>query len=521
MDNMQIVLLCIGIAVVAAAAAGIPLFFAGANHRKKVAEAEIGSAEEQAKKVLNDAYKAAESRKKEMLVEAREEIHQLRSEADRDIKERRGEVSRQERRIQQKEESLDRKLENAEKKEEQIQNKLAAAEDRLAEVETIKQSQLEQLERISGLTVSQAKEQLLDSLEGELSHEKALKIASFEQQLKDEAEEKARNVLSLAIARCAADHVSEATVSVVTLPSDEMKGRIIGREGRNIRALETLTGVDLIIDDTPEAITLSCFDPVRREIARLALEKLIADGRIHPARIEETVEKARKEVEAKIKAEGERAMMETNVHGLHHELVKLLGRLHYRTSYGQNVLDHSIEVSHLAGIMAAELGVDVAQAKRAGLLHDIGKALNHEIEGSHVQIGVDVCRKYKETPAILHAIEAHHGDVETKTVVAALVQAADAVSAARPGARRENLENYIKRLEKLEEIASSFTGVEKCYAIQAGREIRIIVKPDQVKDEEMPLLAHEIVKRVENELEYPGTIKVHLTRESRAIDYAK
>ena len=402
-----------------------------------------------------------------------------------------------------------------------MQAKLASIDEKLAEADTIKKSQLDQLERISGLTVSQAKEQLLDSLEGELTHEKALKIASFEQQLKDEAEEKALNILSLAITRCAADHVSEATVSVVNLPSDEMKGRIIGREGRNIRALETLTGVDLIIDDTPEAITLSCFDPVRREIARLSLEKLIADGRIHPARIEETVEKAKKEVETKIKAEGERAMMETNVHGLHHELVKLLGRLYYRTSYGQNVLDHSIEVSHLAGIMASELGVDVTLAKRAGLLHDIGKALNHEIEGSHVQIGVDVCRKYKESPAILHAIEAHHGDVETKTVVAALVQAADAVSAARPGARRENLENYIKRLEKLEEIASSFPGVEKCYAIQAGREIRIIVKPDQVTDDEMPLIARNIVKQIESELEYPGTIKVHLTRESRAIDYAK
>lgn len=521
MDTTQIVLLCAGVAVVAAAASGIPLFFAGMSHRKKTAEAEIGSAEEQAKKVINDAYKAAETRKKEMLVETREEIHQLRNEADRDIKERRSEISRQERRIQQKEESLDRKLENAEKKEEQIQQKLASAEEKLAEADTIKKSQLDQLERISGLTVSQAKEQLLESLEGELVHEKALKIASYEQQLKDEAEEKARNILSLAITRCAADHVSEATVSVVTLPSDEMKGRIIGREGRNIRALETLTGVDLIIDDTPEAITLSCFDPVRRETARLSLEKLIADGRIHPARIEETVEKAKKEVESKIKAEGERAMMETNVHGLHHELVRLLGRLYYRTSYGQNVLDHSIEVSHLAGIMASELGVDVTLAKRAGLLHDIGKALNHEIEGSHVQIGVDVCRKYKESAAVLHAIEAHHGDVETKTVVAALVQAADAVSAARPGARRENLENYIKRLQKLEEIASSFSGVEKCYAIQAGREIRIIVKPEQVKDEDMPLIAREIVKRVESELEYPGTIKVHLTRESRAIDYAK
>ena len=521
MDTMQIVLLCIGVGIVAAAAAGIPLFYAGISYRKKTAEAEIGSAEEQAKKVINDAYKTAEARKKEMLVEAREEIHQLRADADRDIKDRRSEISRQERRMQQKEESLDRKLENAEKKEEQIQARLSAAEEKLAEADTIKKSQLDQLERISGLTVSQAKEHLLESLEGELTHEKALKIASFEQQLKDEAEEKARDILSLAITRCAADHVSEATVSVVNLPSDEMKGRIIGREGRNIRALETLTGVDLIIDDTPEAITLSCFDPVRREVARLSLEKLIADGRIHPARIEETVEKAKREVEAKIKAEGERAMMETNVHGLHHELVKLLGRLCYRTSYGQNVLDHSIEVSHLAGIMASELGVDVTLAKRAGLLHDIGKALNHEIEGSHVQIGVDVCRKYKEGPAVLHAIEAHHGDVETKTVIAALVQAADAVSAARPGARRENLENYIKRLEKLEEIASSFNGVEKCYAIQAGREIRIIVKPDQVRDEDMPLIAREIVKRVENELEYPGTIKVHLTRESRAIDYAK
>ncbi len=521
MDTMQIVLLCVGVGIAAAAAAGIPLFFAGMSYRKKTAEAEIGSAEEQAKKVINDAYKTAESRKKEMLVEAREEIQHLRADADKDIKDRRSEISRQERRMQQKEESLDRKLENAEKKEEQIQSKLASAEEKLAEADTIKKSQLDQLERISGLTVSQAKEHLLESLEGELTHEKALKIASYEQQLKDEAEEKARDILSLAITRCAADHVSEATVSVVNLPSDEMKGRIIGREGRNIRALETLTGVDLIIDDTPEAITLSCFDPVRREVARLSLEKLIADGRIHPARIEETVEKAKREVETKIKAEGERAMMETNVHGLHHELVKLLGRLCYRTSYGQNVLDHSIEVSHLAGIMAAELGVDVTLAKRAGLLHDIGKALNHEIEGSHVQIGVDVCRKYKENPAILHAIEAHHGDVETKTVVAALVQAADAVSAARPGARRENLENYIKRLEKLEEIASSFDGVEKCYAIQAGREIRIIVKPEQVRDEDMPLIAREIVKRVENELEYPGTIKVHLTRESRAIDYAK
>ena len=521
MEVSTAVLLCIICAVVAGAGCGAAAFYLGINYRKKVAEAEIGSAEEQAKKIINDAYKTAETKKKELLVEAREEIQRLRSEADRDIKERRAEVSRQERRMQQKEESLDRKLENAEKKEEAIQEKLRLAEEQLAEAERIKRSQIDQLERISGLTASQAKEQLLESLEGELAHEKALRISTYEQQLKDEAEDKARNILSLAISRCAADHVSEATISVVTLPNDEMKGRIIGREGRNIRALENLTGVDLIIDDTPEAITLSSFDPVRREVARLSLEKLITDGRIHPARIEETVEKAKREVETKIKTEGERAMMETNVHGLHHELVKLLGRLHYRTSYGQNVLDHSIEVAQIAGMMAAELGVDVTMAKRAGLLHDIGKALNHEIEGSHVQIGVDICRKYKENAQILHAIEAHHGDVEIKTVIAALVQAADAVSAARPGARRENVENYIKRLEKLEAIASSFNGVEKCYAIQAGREIRIIVKPEIIRDDDMVLIAREMAERIENELEYPGQIKINLLRESRAIDYAK
>ena len=501
--------------------AGAAAFFIGVAYRKKVAETEIGNAEDQAKRIVNEAYKSAEAKKKELLIEAKEEVHKLRTEAERDIKDRRTEVTRQERRIQQKEESLDRKLDNLEKKEELIQQKHLQIEEKLEETEKLKKSQIDQLERISGLTVTQAKEQLLESLEGELTHEKAIKIASYEQQLKDEAEEKARELISMAISRCAADHVSEATVSVVTLPSDEMKGRIIGREGRNIRALETLTGVDLIIDDTPEAITLSSFDPVRREIARLSLEKLITDGRIHPARIEETVEKATREVEARIKAEGERAMMETNVHGLHHELVKLMGRLRFRTSYGQNVLDHSIEVAHLAGIMAAELGVDVTIAKRAGLLHDIGKALSHEIEGSHVQIGMDVCRKYKENAQVLHAIEAHHGDVETKTVVAALVQAADAISAARPGARRENLENYIKRVEKLEEIASSFEGVEKCYAIQAGREVRILVKPEVVQDDQMVIVAREIAKRIENELEYPGQIKVNMIRESRAIDYAK
>jgi len=521
MPTSTVVILCIVCAVVSGGGFGAAAFYLGMNYRKKVAESEIGSAEEQAKKIINDAYKTAEAKKKEIIIEAREEIQKLRSDAEHDIKERRAEVTRQERRLQQKEESLDRKLENAEKKEEAIQEKHRLVEEQLEEAERIKRSQIDQLERISGLTASQAKEQLLLSLEGELAHEKALRISNYEQQLRDEAEEKARNILSLAISRCAADHVSEATVSVVTLPNDEMKGRIIGREGRNIRALENLTGVDLIIDDTPEAITLSSFDPVRREIARLSLEKLITDGRIHPARIEETVEKAKREVEAKIKAEGERAMMETNVHGLHHELVKLLGRLHYRTSYGQNVLAHSIEVAHIAGMMAAELGVDVTMAKRAGLLHDIGKALNHEIEGSHVQIGVDICRKYKENFQVLHAIEAHHGDIETKTVIAALVQAADAVSAARPGARRENVENYIKRLEKLEEIASSFNGVEKCYAIQAGREIRIIVKPEVIRDDDMVLIAREMAQRIENELEYPGQIKIHLLRESRAIDYAK
>ena len=520
-NTSTVILYCAIAFLIAFIIGGVIAFFIGIAYRKKVAESEIGSAEDQAKKIINEAYRSAEAKKKELLIEAKEEVHKIRAEADRDIKERRSEVSRQERRIQQKEETLDRKIDNLEKKEEAIQEKLRQAETQLEEAERIKKSQIDQLERISGLTASQAKDQLLESLEGELVHEKALKISSYEQQLKDEAEDKARELISLAISRCAADHVSEATVSVVTLPNDEMKGRIIGREGRNIRALETLTGVDLIIDDTPEAITLSSFDPVRREIARLSLEKLITDGRIHPARIEETVEKATKEVEAKIKAEGERAMMETNVHGLHHELARLLGRLRYRTSYGQNVLDHSIEVAHLAGIMAAELGVDVTMAKRAGLLHDIGKALSHEVEGSHVQIGMDICRKYKENPQVLHAIEAHHGDVETKTVIAALVQAADAISAARPGARRENLENYIKRVEKLEEIAKSFEGVEKCYAIQAGREIRIIVKPESIKDDDMVIAAREIAKRIENELEYPGQIKVHMIRESRAIDYAK
>lgn len=518
MDPTTIIIICLiaGIIIV-----GVLAFLAGIQYRKKVAEGKISSAEEEAKRIVADGVKEADQKKKEALLEAKDENHRLRAEAERENKERRNELNRQERRLQQKEETLDRKIDNAEKKDEQAQNRLRQAEEKLNEADIIKKSQLEQLERISELTTEQAKEQLLSALEAELVHEKALKIQNYETQIKDEADEKARNLISLAIARCAADTVSEATVSVVPLPNDEMKGRIIGREGRNIRTIETLTGVDLIIDDTPEAITLSSHDPIRREIARQSLERLITDGRIHPARIEEMVDKSRRDVEQKIKSEGERAVLDTNVHGIHPELVKLLGRLRFRTSYGQNVLNHSIEVAYFAGMMASELGVDPVLARRAGLLHDIGKALNHEIEGSHVEIGVDVARKYKESNEVIHAIEAHHNDVEPKTVVACLVQAADAISAARPGARRENVENYIKRLEKLEEIANSFNGVEKSFAIQAGREIRIMVKPEIVKDENMVLVARDIVNRIETEMEYPGQIKVNLVRESRATDYAK
>ena len=516
MDALSIIL--IAVALILGVGVGIVV---GNLYRKKVAEAEIGSAEQEAKRIVEDAMKTAEAKKKEAILEGKDEVHRLRNESEKELADRRKEVQRQERRIQQKEETLDRKLDNVEKKEDRVSKKMKQAEERLAEVETIKKSQFEMLERISGYTVDQAKAYLLDELEKDLSREKSLKIMEYEQQLKDESDKRARNIISLAIQRCAADQVAEATVSVVPLPNDEMKGRIIGREGRNIRAIETLTGVDLIIDDTPEAITLSSFEPVRREIARISLEKLISDGRIHPARVEEMVEKARREVEASIKQAGERAVLDAGVNGLHPELVKILGRLKYRTSYGQNVLNHSLEVCYLSGMIASELGLDPTVAKRAGLLHDIGKALDHEIEGSHVEIGVDVARKYKESDAVIHAIQAHHGDVEAKTIVACIVQAADAISAARPGARRENLENYIKRLQKLEEVASSFKGVETSFAIQAGREIRIMVKPEQVKDDSMASLARDICKKIEEDLEYPGQIKVNIIRESRAIDYAK
>ncbi len=514
-------LMCGGGLAVGAVVSGVVAFKGGIAHRKKTAEAAIGSAEQEADRIRKDAVKSAESKKKEALLEAKDEIHRHRQEAERELKERRAEVQRQERHVQQKEESLDRKIENYEKKEEQLRKKEKEIEERLQDVNDLKKSQFEMLERISGLTQEQAKEQLLSQLAAELTHDKALKIAEYEAQLKDEADQRARYLISHAIQRVAADQVAESTVSVVPLPNDEMKGRIIGREGRNIRAIETMTGVDLIIDDTPEAITLSCFDPVRREIARLSLERLITDGRIHPARIEEMVEKSRKEVEATIKAEGERAILETGMHGIHPEIVRLLGRLRYRTSYGQNVLDHSMEVAFLSGMMASELGIDPTIARRAGLLHDIGKAVDHEIEGSHVEIGVDIARKYKENEAVVHAIQAHHGDVEASTVVACLVQAADAISAARPGARRENLENYIKRLEKLEELANSFNGVERSFAIQAGREIRILVRPEVVSDDEMTILARDIAKNIEENMDYPGQIKVNLIRENRAVDYAK
>lgn len=517
MDAIWYVLLPI-IGIVIGALVTFPL---AVRYRKNVAEKEISSAEEEAKRIINESIKSAESRKREVLLEAKEEIHKQRTEYDREIKERRADLQKQERRLMQKEESLDKKTSQLEKKDELLSTKLTEIESTQEEIKLIKRSQLEMLERVSGYTVEEAKAFLLKNIESEVRHEAAMKIKEIEAQLKEDADEKAREIISIAIQRCAADHAAESTVSVVPLPNDEMKGRIIGREGRNIRALETLTGVDLIIDDTPEAITLSGFDPVRREIARLSLEKLIADGRIHPTRIEEMYEKAKKEVEQIIKQEGERATFETGLHGIHPELVKLLGRQKYRTSYGQNVLSHSIEVSHIAGLIASELGVDATLAKRAGLLHDIGKSVDHEMEGSHVALGVELAKKYKESQEVIHAIEAHHGDVEARTVVACLVQAADAISAARPGARRENLENYIKRLEKLEELTGSWPGVEKAYAIQAGREVRIIVKPEEISEDGMIMLARELAKKIENELDYPGQIKVHVLRETKAIEYAK
>ena len=488
---------------------------------KRTAEAKIGSAEEEAKRIVNDAIKAAEQKRKETIIEAKDEAFKLKADADKEIKDRRAEISRQERRMDQKEEALDKRTAAMERKEEDLKKRGELVEARLDELEQLKLRQTEKLETIAAMTQEDARAVLLKNIDDELTHEKAMKISAYQANMKDECDAIARELVGQAIARCAADATSEATVSVVPLPSDEMKGRIIGREGRNIRALETATGCDLIIDDTPEAITLSSFDQTRREVARMALERLIADGRIHPARIEETVDKCRRELEIQMKREGEKAVMDLGIHSLHPDLVKLIGRLKYRTSYGQNVLSHSLEVAWLAGLMAGELGVNVQLARRAGLLHDIGKALDHEIEGSHVQIGVDICKKYRENPQIIHAIEAHHGDVEPKTVLAFIIMAADAISAARPGARRENMESYIKRLETLEALCNGFEGVESSYAVQAGREVRILVQPDKVGDDQVILLARQVAKKIEDELDYPGQIKVSVIRESRATEYAK
>ena len=510
------------VAAIIAAVVGLAIGIgAGYFVRKNISEAKIGEADSLAKNIIDQANKDAETMKKEKLLEAKEEIHKFRSDAEKENRERRNELQKYERRVIQKEESLDRKQQSIESKESNLNQKLRAVDEKQKEVEAIKVKQLEKLEDISGITSEKAKDIILSNAEKEVRHEMSIMIKEIETQAKEDAEKKSREIIGYAIQKCAADHVAETTVTVVNLPNDEMKGRIIGREGRNIRTLETLTGIDLIIDDTPEAVILSGFDPIRREIARIALEKLISDGRIHPARIEEMVEKAKKEVENIIKEYGEQAIFETGVHSLHPELVKLLGRLNYRTSYGQNVLKHSIEVAHIAGIMAAEIGADIKLAKRAGLLHDIGKAVDHEMEGTHVEIGMDLLRRYKESKDVIHAMSTHHGDYEPQTVEAVLVTAADAISAARPGARRETLEAYIKRLEKLEEIANSYDGVDKSYAIQAGREIRIMVKPEKINDEEIHLLARDITKKIEGELEYPGQIKVSIIRETRAVEYAK
>lgn len=514
-------ILTVVLVLVAAAVAGALGFYLGGENRKRTAEAKIGSAEEEAKRIVNDAIKAAEQKRKETIIEAKDEAFKLKSDADKEIKDRRAEITRQERRIDQKEEALDKRTAQMERKEEDLKRRSETVEARLDELEQLKLRQTEKLETIAAMSKEDARAVLLKQVDDELTHEKAMKISAYQANMKDECDNLARELIGQAIARCAADATSEATVSVVPLPSDEMKGRIIGREGRNIRALETATGCDLIIDDTPEAITLSSFDQTRREVARMALERLIADGRIHPARIEETVDKCRRELEIQMKREGDKAVMELGIHSLHPDLVKLIGRLKYRTSFGQNVLSHSLEVAWLAGLMAGELGVNVQLARRAGLLHDIGKALDHEIEGSHVQIGVDICKKYRENPQVIHAIEAHHGDVEPKTTLAFIIMAADAISAARPGARRENMESYIKRLETLEALCNGFEGVESSYAVQAGREVRILVQPDKVSDDEVILLARNVAKKIENELDYPGQIKVNMVRETRAIDYAK
>ena len=514
-------ILTVVLVLVAAAVAGALGFYLGGENRKRTAEAKIGSAEEEAKRIVNDAIKAAEQKRKETIIEAKDEAFKLKSDADKEIKDRRAEITRQERRIDQKEEALDKRTAQMERKEEDLKRRSETVEARLDELEQLKLRQTEKLETIAAMSKEDARAVLLKQVDDELTHEKAMKISAYQANMKDECDNLARELIGQAIARCAADATSEATVSVVPLPSDEMKGRIIGREGRNIRALETATGCDLIIDDTPEAITLSSFDQTRREVARMALERLIADGRIHPARIEETVDKCRRELEIQMKREGDKAVMELGIHSLHPDLVKLFGRLKYRTSFGQNVLSHSLEVAWLAGLMAGELGINVQLARRAGLLHDIGKALDHEIEGSHVQIGVDICKKYRENPQVIHAIEAHHGDVEPKTTLAFIIMAADAISAARPGARRENMESYIKRLETLEALCNGFEGGESSYAVQAGREVRILVQPDKVSDDEVILLARNVAKKIENELDYPGQIKVSVIRESRATEYAK